>query len=194
LTNKHFDKITACIKELEKFQTIKVTQRSLVSLLLDFFSIKKYSFIAPNDSSIYFNFNLLKGENLLIQNKKRSSVFRIYLSKVIQIKSFKKYLKMTGKGFSHIPKVVNKITTKYRTIKTLIPVPESVEMLNRIYEIEANSMHGQMPIIWDRAEDFQVYDKWGNKWLDFSSTIFVANAGHGNKRILRALRSLEKQV
>jgi len=99
LTNKHFDKITACIKELEKFQTIKVTQRSLVSLLLDFFSIKKYSFIAPNDSSIYFNFNLLKGENLLIQNKKRSSVFRIYLSKVIQIKSFKKYLKITFLSF-----------------------------------------------------------------------------------------------
>jgi len=68
-------------------------------LLLDFFSIKKYSFIAPNDSSIYFNFNLLKGENLLIQNKKRSSVFRIYLSKVIQIKSFKKYLKITFLSF-----------------------------------------------------------------------------------------------
>ena len=50
-------------------------------------------------------------------------------------------------------------------------------------------MHGQLPIIWDRAEGFQVYDSWGNKWLDFSSTIFVANAGHSNKRILNALKT-----
>ena len=97
---------------------------------------------------------------------------------------------MEAKGFSHIPKLVNKVSTKYRTIKTLIPVPESVELLNRVYEIESSSMHGQMPIIWDRAEDCQVYDQWGNKWLDFSSTIFVANAGHSNKRILRALKNV----
>ena len=80
---------------------------------------------------------------------------------------------MSAKGFSHIPKKVKKVNTKYRIIKTLIPVPESIELLNRVYEIESSSMHGQMPIIWDRAEDCQVYDEWGNKWLDFSSTIFV---------------------
>ena len=97
---------------------------------------------------------------------------------------------MSAKGFSHIPKKVKKVNTKYRVIKTLIPVPESVELLNRVYEIESSSMHGQMPIIWDRAEDCQVYDKWGNKWLDFSSTIFVANAGHSNKRILKSLADL----
>jgi 4-aminobutyrate aminotransferase-like enzyme len=49
-------------------------------------------------------------------------------------------------------------------------------------------MHGQMPIIWDSAEGFQVRDAWGNTWIDFSSTIFVTNAGHGNKRIVDALR------
>ena len=51
-------------------------------------------------------------------------------------------------------------------------------------------MHGQLPIIWDRAEGVQVYDSWGNKWLDFSSTIFVTNAGHGNKRIVEALKKV----
>ena len=56
-------------------------------------------------------------------------------------------------------------------------------------------MHGQMPIIWDRAEDFQVFDPWGNIWIDFTSTIFVANAGHGNKRIANSLkRILEKPL
>ena len=97
---------------------------------------------------------------------------------------------MSGLGFSHKPKKVKKINTKYRIICTSIPVPESIPILNRIYETESHSMHGQLPIIWDRAEGFQVYDSWGNKWLDFSSTIFVANAGHSNKRIVNAIKKL----
>ena len=94
---------------------------------------------------------------------------------------------MSGQGFSHTPKEVKKINTKYRTIVTKIRVPESIPILNKVYETESHSMHGQMPIIWDRAEGVQVFDSWGNKWLDFSSTIFVTNAGHGNKRIIDAL-------
>jgi len=97
---------------------------------------------------------------------------------------------MAGNGFSHQPTKVEKIATKYRTIKTKIPVPESIPMLEKMYEIEAQAMHGQLPMIWDKADDFQIYDQWGNVWLDFTSTIFVANAGHGNKRILKALRDV----
>jgi len=47
-----------------------------------------------------------------------------------------------------------------------------------------------LPMVWDRADDFQIYDQWGNIWLDFTSTIFVANAGHGNKRIVKALKEV----
>ncbi|TGL10759.1 aspartate aminotransferase family protein [Leptospira meyeri] len=97
---------------------------------------------------------------------------------------------MAGHGFSHIPQNVEKINSKYRVIQTQIPVPESVSLLERMYEAESRSMHGQMPIIWDKAEGFQVSDKWGNTWIDFSSTIFVTNAGHGNKRIVEALRKV----
>jgi len=97
--------------------------------------------------------------------------------------------------FSHIPVAVKKISTKYRTISTKIPVPESIPLLEKMYSLESRSMHGQMPIIWDRAEDFQVFDSWGNVWIDFTSTIFVANAGHGNKRITNALKKiLEKPL
>ncbi len=97
---------------------------------------------------------------------------------------------MSGLGFSHTPKEVTNIKTKYRSIVTKIPVPESLPILERVYETESHSMHGQLPIIWDRAEGVQVYDAWGNKWLDFSSTIFVTNAGHGNKRIVEALNKV----
>ena len=64
-----------------------------------------------------------------------------------------------------------------------------------MYSIEAQAMHGQLPMIWDKADDFQIFDKWGNVWIDFTSTIFVANAGHANKRITDALkRQLEKPL
>jgi 4-aminobutyrate aminotransferase / (S)-3-amino-2-methylpropionate transaminase / 5-aminovalerate transaminase len=99
-------------------------------------------------------------------------------------------VKMSGLGFTHEPKIVSKVHTKHRVIKTPIPVPESIPLLERLYKSESHSMHGQLPIIWDKADGFQVYDEWGNKWLDFSSTIFVTNAGHGNKRILDALKKV----
>lgn len=97
---------------------------------------------------------------------------------------------MAGHGFSHVPTNVPRVETKYRKIVTQIPVPESIPLLEKMYHIESRSMHGQMPVIWDRAENFQVHDKWGNTWIDFSSTIFVTNAGHGNKRIVEALRKV----
>jgi len=56
-------------------------------------------------------------------------------------------------------------------------------------------MHGQLPIVWDRAEDFSVFDLAGNKFIDFTSTIFVANVGHSNPKVSDAIRqTLEKPL
>ena len=55
-----------------------------------------------------------------------------------------------GHGFSHEPKKVPAVNTKYRNIVTDIPVPESIPILHRVYETESHSMHGQMPIIWKK--------------------------------------------
>jgi len=97
---------------------------------------------------------------------------------------------MAGATFSHVPQSVPQIETDYRKISTPIPVPESLPILERMYATESRAMHGQLPIVWDRAEGFQVWDAWGNRWIDFTSTIFVANAGHGNPRITAALRKV----
>ena len=48
-------------------------------------------------------------------------------------------------------------------------------------------MRGQPPLVWDRAEDIFVYDKYGNRWLDWSSGVLVANAGHGAPEIRQAI-------
>jgi 4-aminobutyrate aminotransferase-like enzyme len=49
-------------------------------------------------------------------------------------------------------------------------------------------MHGQLPLVWDKADDFSVFDISGNKWIDFTSTIFVANVGHSNRRVTAAIK------
>ena len=92
-----------------------------------------------------------------------------------------------GKAFDLTPVEVDKVSTKYRRIATRIPVPESLPILERLRKFEPVSMSGQPPVIWDRAEGVNVYDKWGNKWLDWSSGVLVTNAGHSNPRIVDAI-------
>ncbi len=48
-------------------------------------------------------------------------------------------------------------------------------------------MRGQPPLVWERAEDCSVYDKYGNRWLDWSSGVLVANAGHGAPEVKKAI-------
>ena len=66
---------------------------------------------------------------------------------------------------------VPKVNTKNRVINTPIPAPGTEESLRLLEQYESRSMQGQIPIIWDKAHDFNIYDKHGNKWIDFTSTI-----------------------
>ena len=91
------------------------------------------------------------------------------------------------------PVEVPKIKTKYRRIKTKLPVPESLEIFKTLIDSEPQSMMGQPPIVWHKAEGFQVYDKWGNKWIDWSSGVLITNAGHGRKEIINAIRKMLDQ-
>lgn len=91
------------------------------------------------------------------------------------------------------PVEVPKVKTKYRCIKTRIPVPESLEIFKALMESEPESMMGQPPIVWHKAEGFHVYDKWGNKWIDWSSGVLITNAGHGRKEIIKAIKKMLDQ-
>jgi 4-aminobutyrate aminotransferase-like enzyme len=66
-------------------------------------------------------------------------------------------------------------------------VPESIPFLQRLREIEPKSMQGMPPIVWGTAEGFLVQDLWDNQWIDFTSGIVVANAGHAHPRVLKAI-------
>ncbi len=96
---------------------------------------------------------------------------------------------MAGYEFSREPVTVPLVSTAHRTIQTPIPAPGSCDILDRLDEVESRSMHGQLPLVWHRAEDFNVFDAAGNKWIDFTSTIFVANVGHSNPRVSAAIKA-----
>ena len=89
--------------------------------------------------------------------------------------------------FTIVPKDVPNIRTRYRSIVTKLPAPESIPVLEKLYEFEPRAMRGQPPVVWDRAEGFQVYDAWGNCWIDWSSGVLIANAGHGRPEIAEAI-------
>ena len=95
--------------------------------------------------------------------------------------------------FSLEPKDVPQVHTPYRTIRTKIPVPESIPIFRELEEYEPQSMMGQPPVIWHKAEGFQVFDRWGNCWIDWSSGVLITNAGHGRPEIRRALKEIIDQ-
>ncbi|MBN1420273.1 MAG: aspartate aminotransferase family protein [Planctomycetes bacterium] len=89
--------------------------------------------------------------------------------------------------FGLLPREVPAVETAFRRIRTRIPVPESIPIIEKLHRCEPRSMRGQPPIIWDRAEGFRVFDPYGNVWIDWSSGVLVANAGHGREEIRRAV-------
>src|SRR6185436_18402606 len=92
--------------------------------------------------------------------------------------------------YSLTPIKVPKVKTKYRTIKTALPVPQSLPIFAELKRIEPRSMSGQPPLVWHKAEGFTVSDKWGNRWIDWTSGVLITNAGHGRKEIAAAVRKI----
>lgn len=92
-----------------------------------------------------------------------------------------------AKEFPLVPREVESVSTRFRKLSGSIPNPETIREIERLREAEPVSMRGQAPVIWDRAEGVNVYDAYGNMWLDFSSGVLVTNAGHGCKKIADAI-------
>ena len=92
-----------------------------------------------------------------------------------------------GKEFSTTSQAVPHVETRFRRIVTPLPHPESVATIERLRRFEPQSMRGQPPVVWERADDVSVHDKHGNRWLDWSSGVLVTNCGHGASEVRRAI-------
>ena len=97
---------------------------------------------------------------------------------------------MATYSYNMVPREVAKVETKWRRICTSLPVPESLPLFERMRKCEPISMVGQPPVVWDRAEGVNVYDRWGNMWLDWSSGVLITNVGHGHPEICAAIKEV----
>ncbi len=97
---------------------------------------------------------------------------------------------MKSFNFQIEPTTVPKVKTSFRNINTPIPALGTKNFINRLNKVESRSMHGQIPIVWAKAKDFNIFDIGGNCFIDFTSTIFVANVGHSNNSITNAIASV----
>jgi len=97
--------------------------------------------------------------------------------------------------FTTEPQKVEFVNTKHRVIKTEIPPKETSKVFHRLKQFEPNSMSRELPVLWDRAIGYQVFDSSGNCWIDFSSGIFVTNVGHSHPEVVKSINdSLAKPL
>ncbi len=92
-----------------------------------------------------------------------------------------------AKEFPLVPIKVKPISTKYRKLHGAIPNKQTIENIEKLRKAEPISMRGQPPVIWHRSKGVNVFDAYGNMWLDFSSGVLITNAGHSAKRIVNAI-------
>jgi len=93
------------------------------------------------------------------------------------------------------PEATTPVSTELRSIQTSLPVPESIPVLERLAALEPIAMQGQPPVVWDRAEGSSVWDRWGNRWIDWSSGVLITNAGHAHPRVVKAIQEqVEKHM
>jgi len=86
------------------------------------------------------------------------------------------------------------IETKHRKINAGYKLEET-ELNDRRHELETKANGHQVPVVWDSAIDYNVFDKQGNKWIDMTAGIFAANAGHSNPKIKEAIQNqLDKNL
>jgi len=101
---------------------------------------------------------------------------------------------MTVRNFSLEPHDVPAVDTPHRRIHTPIPVPESLPILRKWYAAEPDAMGGMAPVIWNRASDCSIFDPYGNKWLDWTSGVLAANAGHNPPEVVEAVRQQAEKL
>lgn len=89
--------------------------------------------------------------------------------------------------YSIYPKSVPYKNTDHVTIQTSIPCEEDSKTMESCLDTEPESMNNQLPSVWNKAIDYQIIDTAGNKWIDFTSCIFVANVGHANSDVVEAI-------
>jgi acetylornithine/succinyldiaminopimelate/putrescine aminotransferase len=84
------------------------------------------------------------------------------------------------------------IKTKNRIIQDDFDIEKYRHLTEERKQLEDFSACNEIPLLWEKAKNYSVYDDSGNKFIDMTSGIFVANAGHSNSLIKKAIRNCLK--
>ncbi|WP_460305855.1 aminotransferase class III-fold pyridoxal phosphate-dependent enzyme [Actinocorallia aurea] len=60
-------------------------------------------------------------------------------------------------------------------------------MIDTLRRYEPAALHTQIPVVWHRAHGSRVWDEQGRSWLDWTSGILTANAGHAPPSVVEAI-------
>lgn len=85
-------------------------------------------------------------------------------------------------------------TLERPSIRTELPGPLAQELLALSQRYEPRAMSEQVPLVWARAARVWVEDVDGNVFLDFSSGVLVANAGHSHPKLVAAMQEQAGRV
>jgi 4-aminobutyrate aminotransferase-like enzyme len=75
---------------------------------------------------------------------------------------------------------------------TRIPGPRSIELAERLAEVESRNvtcLEPVAPIFWERAYGANVWDVDGNRFIDLTAAFGVANTGHGHPSVVAAVQA-----
>ncbi len=73
------------------------------------------------------------------------------------------------------------------------PGKKSREIIARDKKIMSNSLTREYDFVWEKAEGSYVWDVDGKKYLDFGAGVAVANIGHTNKNVVKAIYEQAKK-
>jgi 4-aminobutyrate aminotransferase len=68
------------------------------------------------------------------------------------------------------------------------------EYLDMSQEFEGKSYNWQAPVVWDHGQGAEVWDVDGNRYIDWTSGVLVANVGHGHPKLAEALYKQAKRL
>lgn len=76
-------------------------------------------------------------------------------------------------------------------LKTLVPGPKSKDFVHKLKQYESPNVtytSSTWPIFWKKAEGVNVWDEDGNRFLDMTAGFGVANVGHCNPAVVKAIK------
>ncbi len=78
--------------------------------------------------------------------------------------------------------------TRAIELKTAVPGPRSLAVLERKARVVADPLSGTFPIVIDHAEGATLTDVDGNTFIDFTGGVGCLNVGQANPRVVEAVQ------